>query len=331
MPGPRPTATSRSAHARLASFAALALVLAAPASLADPKAAAGEPAGYHFTQDFMARAIPVWTELFAPYAGRKDLRYLEVGVFEGRSFVWMLDNVLTDPSCEAWAVDLFNGPFYDLFLRNLLAGGHATKTKIRRGDSRTVLPTLPADSFDIVYIDGNHEGQYVLSDAVMAWELLEEGGLLLFDDYRLDLRVGRPFPDHHLPGPAIDAFVSLYAEDIELVHDGYQKILRKRTSRCDPIGCSALGPYSYQWYTKKLTKGPGSSPVDLEDAERELLERFLRSRLPGETRFSPPPELLASPAWKGLVQRLGLRDLDERIVSEEELRAHRARKPSDSY
>lgn len=330
MSGQRPKQASRTARA-LSGLVAGCLLAGAPAAFADPRPGPGSEAGYHFSQDFMARAIPVWTELLAPYRGRKDLRYLEVGVFEGRSFVWMLDNVLTDPSCEAWAVDLFDGPFYELFLRNLLAGGHATKTRIRRGDSRKVLPTLPADAFDIVYIDGNHEGQYVLSDAVMAWQLLKDGGLLIFDDYRLDLRVGRPFPAQHLPGPAIDAFVSIYAEDIEVLHDGYQKILRKHIAHCDPIGCSALGPYSYQWYTKKLTKGPRDEPVELDEEERDVLERFLRSRLPGETRFSPPPELLSSPAWKRLTRQLAIEDLDERIVSEEELRAQRARKPADSY
>lgn len=316
---------------RIAVLLAATLLLCPAAHAQGPAGREGAGAKYSFGQDFVARAIPVWTEIFAAYRGKKNLRYLEVGVYEGRSFVWVLDNVLTDPSSEAWAVDLFHRPFYNTFLRNLLAGKHTLKTRIRRGDSRAILPTLPAAYFDIIYIDGNHEGQYVLSDAVMAWQLLKDGGLLIFDDYRFDLRVGRPFPEHHLPGAAIDAFVSIYVEDIEVVHDGYQKALRKRLSRCDPIGCSAFGQYSYQWISKDLTRGPESEPVALSDAECEALETFLRSRLPGETRFSPSPEFLSSRAWRDLSARLQVRGLDALIVSADEVREHRSRKPSDSY
>ena len=316
---------------RIAVLLAATLLLGPAAHAQGPAGGKGAGAKYRFGQDFVARAIPVWTEIFATYRGKKNLRYLEVGVYEGRSFVWVLDNVLTDPSSEAWAVDLFHRPFYNTFLRNLLAGKHALKTKIRRGDSRAILPTLPVAYFDIIYIDGNHEGQYVLSDAVMAWQLLKDGGLLIFDDYRFDLRVGRPFPEHHLPGAAIDAFVSTYVEDIEIVHDGYQKALRKRLSRCDPIGCSAFGQYSYQWISGDLTRGPEGEPVALSDGECEALETVLRSRLPGETRFSPSPEFLASRAWRDLSARLQIRGLDALIVSADEVREHRSRKPSDSY
>ncbi len=320
---------------RIAALVAASLLMGFPlhaqAPPTDPGQGSGPDAKYHFSQDFMARAIPVWTKLLAPYRGQKNLRYLEVGVFEGRSFVWMLDNILTHRSSQAWALDLFDGPFYDTFLRNLLAGKHTLKTRIRRGDSREILPTLEAGTFDIIYIDGNHEGQYVLSDAVMAWQLLENGGLLIFDDYRLDLRMGRPLPPHHLPGGAIDAFITTYAEDIVIVHDGYQKAIRKRPGRCDPIGCSAFGQYSYQWYTQSLTRGPSSQEVKLDEEETQTLEFFLRSRLPGETRFSPDAAFLASPAWKQLSKRLQIRDLNGLIVSADEVREHRSRKPDDAY
>ena len=43
---------------------------------------------------------------FAPYRGRPGLRYLEVGVFEGRSLLWMIDQVLTHPSSQATGIDI---------------------------------------------------------------------------------------------------------------------------------------------------------------------------------------------------------------------------------
>lgn len=37
--------------------------------------------------------------------------------------------------------------------------------------------------YDIVYIDGAHDTLNVLSDALLGWGLLREGGLMIFDDY----------------------------------------------------------------------------------------------------------------------------------------------------
>ena len=37
--------------------------------------------------------------------------------------------------------------------------------------------------FDIIYIDGNHEPEYVLEDAVLSFRKLKPGGIIIFDDY----------------------------------------------------------------------------------------------------------------------------------------------------
>lgn len=37
--------------------------------------------------------------------------------------------------------------------------------------------------FDLIYIDGSHMRLDVLTDAVMAWQLLRVHGILVFDDY----------------------------------------------------------------------------------------------------------------------------------------------------
>ncbi len=41
--------------------------------------------------------------------------------------------------------------------------------------------TKHAGSLQIVYIDGSHYPQDVLTDAVMAWKLLNEGGIMILD------------------------------------------------------------------------------------------------------------------------------------------------------
>ena len=68
-------------------------------------------------------------------------------------------------------------------------------------------------TFDFIYLDGEHLAPTVLADAVHSFERLRPGGLLAFDDYTWDSGHGRL----HNPAPAIDAFLSVYADLIEPV------------------------------------------------------------------------------------------------------------------
>jgi predicted O-methyltransferase YrrM len=37
--------------------------------------------------------------------------------------------------------------------------------------------------FDFIYIDGDHTAKGTISDAIRAFSLLKEGGIMIFDDY----------------------------------------------------------------------------------------------------------------------------------------------------
>ena len=78
--------------------------------------------------------------------------------------------------------------------------------------------------FDFIYIDGSHIAKDVLTDACMAWPLLKPKGLMVFDDYMW----GSPRDILHRPKPAIDAFTNLFAEEAEIIHVGYQLVVRKK-------------------------------------------------------------------------------------------------------
>jgi Methyltransferase domain len=80
------------------------------------------------------------------------------------------------------------------------------------------------DLYDFIYIDGSHTAPDVLTDACMAWPLLKPKGMMVFDDYMW----GEPRDILHRPKPAIDAFCNLFAETAEIVHVGYQLIVRKK-------------------------------------------------------------------------------------------------------
>src|SRR5262249_23285982 len=142
---------------------------------------------------FQLSNIPVWDKALARYKGKPGVNYLEVGIFEGQSLLWMIEHVLTHPTARATGIDPFADPFYtrksstykQTFYSNLKASGYEEKARIIEGYSQTELRKLPLESFDIIYIDGSHDAADVLEDGMLSWRLLKDGGVLIFDDYRL--------------------------------------------------------------------------------------------------------------------------------------------------
>ena len=184
---------------------------------------------YNFTTNWFSANIPVWEKALAPYRGKADIHYLEVGVYEGRSALWMLENVLTHPSARLTGVDLFDGPYKQRFLANLERSGSSNKATTIAGPSQLVLRGLPLDSFDIIYIDGSHSKDDVLEDAVLSWRLLKQGGLLIFDDYCWAgfFVSGTTDAPTDFPKAAIDRFVQCFERHLEVIHNSYQLILKK--------------------------------------------------------------------------------------------------------
>lgn len=179
---------------------------------------------YYFSKDWFTNNIPTWEETLGHLKGKPNIHYLEIGVYEGRSFIWMLENILTHPTAKATCIDIFSpGQFQKKFLSNLKIGGFLEKVTIIKGRSQIELRALPINSIDIVYIDGSHTAKNVLIDAVYSCQLLKTSGIMIFDDYlwRLDL------PVESRPKIAIDSFIAVFSDYIEVIHHGYQLILKK--------------------------------------------------------------------------------------------------------
>lgn len=259
---------------------------------------------YRFTYDWFTSNIPVWKRVLSPYAGRPGLHYLEVGVFEGRSAVWMLENVLTHPSSTLTGIDLFPGDLQDHYLANLRLSGYAQKARTIKGRSQRELRRLEPDSYDIIYIDGGHTADMVLADAVLCWELLKTGGLLIFDDYQWKRET---YPDELRPGMAIDAFITAYRNYLEIVHREYQAIVRKKEGPdlSDPYR-TVLGDYVYAWQKHQLQNRAGAQPASLPDKERQLLETLIRMRPFGETTFIVDPRTSVKGDFRTLRNRLAM-------------------------
>jgi hypothetical protein len=81
-----------------------------------------------------------------------------------------------------------------------------------------------------VYVDGSHLGLDVVVDAALAWQLLDAGGCMIFDDYRWAQLGDDPLLR---PGVAIDSFLHLVAGKYMTLFTGHQLAIRKLSQTSD--------------------------------------------------------------------------------------------------
>jgi|GEM_PF-1843227 len=189
--------------------------------------------------------IPDWENHLKELKGKPNIHALEIGSFEGFSAIWQLENILTHPTSTITCIDIFDDKTVEgRFDRNIEATGIAHKVKKLKGSSEKMLRSLNEQKYDYVYIDACHLAKWVLSDAVLSWDLVKPGGLIIFDDYG---RIPEPpkgykltrikFIDEYLwkkkeretsPEPAIDAFINIYKPYLEVVFKRWQVVVRKK-------------------------------------------------------------------------------------------------------
>ena len=191
---------------------------------------------YLFSTDWFSHNIPIWERFFHDnhLHGQPGLRYLEIGCFEGRATTYILDNILTDNSCSADVIDTFKGSVNEIGMKSLNLNNildifkynirhHINKVNINIGESGSILRQLdPKPTYDIIYIDGSHEGSHILEDAVLCHPLLKQYGLLIFDDYLWQGSSSKT------PKIAIDSFLLMYEDFYEILWSDYQVICKKK-------------------------------------------------------------------------------------------------------
>jgi predicted O-methyltransferase YrrM len=191
---------------------------------------------YQYTKDWFSWSPGVWEQLIPHLPARKN--FLEIGSFEGRSAVWIVQYMMEDGG-ELICVDTWEGGAEhvngemsgaeDRFKHNIdLIIGNFVDRDVQPIKSTSVdaLGNLISykKQFDFIYIDGSHLAKDVLTDACMAWPLLKSKGFMVFDDYSW-----KPpgFTLLQRPKVAVDAFINMFEDELQIAHSGYQLIVRK--------------------------------------------------------------------------------------------------------
>jgi len=190
-----------------------------------------------FSKDWFSDNIPHWQQMLAPLAGKPKLKFLEIGVLEGRATHWLLTNVLTHASSRLVCVDTFEGSMehkagmshtveqldslYEIFMHNI--SPFRERVKVEVGSSQELLRKHSLYSYHFIYVDGSHRSPDVLEDAILCFRLLKSGGIMVFDDYEWLTYAGTL--DN--PRGGIDAFLENFFGQYSILLKDYQVGIQK--------------------------------------------------------------------------------------------------------
>lgn len=175
---------------------------------------------YAFEHDWFSGNLRRFEHFLSPLKGA-DCKLLEIGTDEGRAAVWLVDNVAVSAGSRLTCIDIVE---HANWRANIDATGAADRVDLRLGRSRDVLPALPRDHFDFVYVDGYHGRVEVLEDAVLSFRLAKVGGVIAFDDYTWEDPAGH---EDGAPKEAVDALCQVYRNKLEVLFRGRQVWIRK--------------------------------------------------------------------------------------------------------
>lgn len=187
---------------------------------------------YHknFSQKWFLNNFEIFT-FFLPKDKSLKFDYLEVGCYEGLSSFYVLSEY---KSVNAFFLDIWDmpnpnsktlSPNFDLIEKAFDQNLSGFDFKKMKNDSVISMRKLLKENvhFDFIYIDGSHNGEDILSDAIEAFKILKVNGLMFFDDFLQhdDNRILQSYV-------GIDKFLSLYSDYLKIEYFQNNLVVRKK-------------------------------------------------------------------------------------------------------
>ena len=202
---------------------------------------------YEFTNQWFDLNRRAWDDLITRLSPSK---ILEIGAFEGRCTCYLINQLAREEALSLHCIDTWQGGIEhqsggqaesDMnaveirFRKNtefaISLAAQPVNLVIDKAKSSDALSRLIANgesSFDFIYIDGSHQAPDVLTDAIMSFQLLKVGGVMVFDDYIWDEGLPGGIDTLRCPKVAIDAFTTIFARKVRIIPAiNYQVYLEK--------------------------------------------------------------------------------------------------------
>lgn len=151
----------------------------------------------------------------------RQFNYLEIGAFYGANIIFFAYTYGKHKDTKLYCIDPYEDydeydeyknkqdSHYSSFIKNVNNNNLNDKIILKRGYSNIEIPKFDNEFFDIIYIDGNHEPEFVLEDAVLSFRKLKIGGIMIFDDYFHN--------GFNSTKKGIDAFINVYSNKCEFI------------------------------------------------------------------------------------------------------------------
>ena len=152
------------------------------------------------------------------FAGKPNLRFLEIGSWTGSSAIEQIKNVLTGENSTITCVDIWDNPTLEASFDERTTPYADKITKIK-SDSKIWLEQNQDQRFDFIYIDGDHSASGIEADTRLSWPMLKVGGVMALDDVLLN--------DETVE--ANKAFIESVKDKSTIIENGYQVWLRNTT------------------------------------------------------------------------------------------------------
>ena len=176
-----------------------------------------------------------WEKRFE-HLKKKANKILELGCYKGQTSKWFADTLLNNKNSKLFCVDTWKGSVeYNEdfkanekeFKKNIKNSKFPDKVIVHKKTSFNFFMNFFMENkkpyFNLIYIDACHDGRCVLSDAILSFKSLKLDGYIVFDDYGWK----KTEHDYERPKIAVDAFLNIFRENIEVTHRGYKIVIKK--------------------------------------------------------------------------------------------------------
>jgi predicted O-methyltransferase YrrM len=203
------------------------------------------PQEYEFSVDWFT---PHWANWLNATQNLQVAKVLEIGSFEGRSTCKILEEFGSKAPLEIHCADTWAGGIEHQHLnmneietrfdRNVQIAqervSQPTNVIKHKGFSISGLLNLlnhgHAETFDIVFVDGSHRADDVLTDLVLSYQLCKIGGIIICDDYLWSMEPHGEEDVLNRPKLAIDAFSTIFARKVRQFSLPLYQVYFRRTS-----------------------------------------------------------------------------------------------------